>query len=344
MPNAHKQSLKILYPCPLNFESSKPKVPIVQSSLYNPCFKKIFRTTRTMISELFSVSMLILKAFSVCFALLVIVGAAASALQEKKIWANPKLPSLTPFGFLKAFLLNVFWMGLCAIGSVLTLIYCVIILNFDTRYFAHEIVERQVSKVLCKLFVGPVEVRGAENLPQIKPGSLAPVLVANHDSQVDIASVYHLNLSWRWIAKSSVIFLPGVGQIMWLSKHVLIDRVKKNNKSGTGTRNLYVQSNNSVQNGVPMFFFPQGTRRLGARLPFKDGAFKIAKENNTQLIPISIEIPLTAWNSSYPFGKANPVILTVHKAIESKDREIEDLKKQCYDTIYSVLPDYTKEN
>ena len=91
-----------------------------------------------------------------------------------------------------------------------------------------------------------------------------------------------------------------------------------------------------------MFFFPQGTRRLGERLPFKDGAYKIAKENNAQLIPISIDIPLTAWNSTYPFGKANPIVLTVHKPIDSKDKELEVLKKETFDVIYSVLPDYTK--
>jgi lysophosphatidate acyltransferase len=298
-----------------------------------------------MIPEAFSVLIWILKAFCLFFAALICAAAVASVFQEKKIWANPKLPSLTPFGLLKVYGLNVFWMGLCAIGALLTPLYCLLTLNFDTRDFAHFQVERRVSKFLCQLFVGPVEVRGAENLPAEKPGSgVAPVLIANHDSQIDIAAVYHLNRQWRWIGKSSIIFVPGVGQIMWLSNHVFIDRVKTKNKSSTGARNLYVQSNNSVQSGVPMFIFPQGTRRLGERLPFKDGAFKIAKENNTQLIPISIEIPLTSWNSSYPFGKSNPVVLTVHKPIESKGREIEDLKKQCFDTIYIVLPDYNKES
>ena len=93
-----------------------------------------------------------------------------------------------------------------------------------------------------------------------------------------------------------------------------------------------------------MFFFPQGTRRLGERLPFKDGAFKVAKENDSDLVPISIEIPLTAWNSFYPFTKANPVVLTVHKPISSKGKDLEQLKKESFDAIYSVLPDYTKQN
>ena len=33
----------------------------------------------------------------------------------------------------------------------------------------------------------------------------------------------------------------------------------------------------------------------------------------------------------------------MHKPIETKDKDVEILKKESYDVIYSVLPDYTKE-
>jgi len=130
---------------------------------------------------------------------------------------------------------------------------------------------------------------------------------------------------------------------MWLSRHVFIDRVSKKNTTKTGARNLYLQSNESVQQGVPMFFFPQGTRRLAKRLDFKDGAFKIATENNCTLIPISIDIPTSVWNSFYPWTTNKPIVLTVHKGIESKGKDIIELKQCCFDTIYSVLPDYSKD-
>jgi lysophosphatidate acyltransferase len=278
----------------------------------------------------------------------VFLAAVASVFQEQKIWKSPKLPSLTAIGLLKVFLLNLCWMGCCVIGSILTVVYCLVTSSSlkNSRDFAHTKVERYVAQFVCHCLVGPVEVRGTENLPAENCASPAPILIANHDSQIDLAAVYFFNRQWRWIAKSSVMILPGVGQIMWLSGHVFIDRrPKKNNNSKTGARNLYVQSNASIQSGVPMFFFPQGTRRLGERLPFKDGAFKVAKENDSKIIPISIEIPLTAWNSTYPFlGKADPVIITVHKAMESKGKDIETLKKESFETIYSVLPDYTKQS
>lgn len=299
--------------------------------------------------------MVIFKYIGLAWLIWVLLTGIGATLQERKVWKNPNLPSLTAFGLLKVFIFNILWMGLAQFGVIVAVIKAVITLNFDQRYLSHDIVERRLAQLLSKLLVCPkVEIKGLENLPPPHPGSPAPVFIANHASQIDVAVVYYLNRSWRWIAKSSVFILPGVGQLMFFGGHVFIDRVKKKNKTFTGTRNLYIKSNKSLQEGVPMFFFPQGTRRLGERLPFKDGAFKIAMENNSTLIPISIEIPVTAWNSPYPFftrttsksnNNVNPVVLTVHKGIESKDySEIEVLKSKCFDTIYSVLTDHSKQS
>jgi len=277
------------------------------------------------------------------------IAALAAVYQERKIWLDPRVPSLTAVGMIKVFCLNLVWMTVCFVGAVVTTIEAAVTKNWldlkHTREIAHKVVERRCAMLVTSLFVGPVVVNGAENLPSDEPGSPAPVYVANHASQIDSAAVYHIERQWRWIMKSSIMFLPGVGQITYLGDHIWIDRVRRKNKSkdsNTGPRNLYVKSDASIQEGVPMFFFPQGTRRIGERLPFKDGAFKVATNNDSLLVPISIEIPLTAWNSMYPFGKADPVVLTVHKPIESKGKDIETLKKETSEIIYSVLPNYSK--
>ena len=299
----------------------------------------------------------VLKVFRTLFVVAVLLGALASVHQEQKIWKNPKLPSLQPHALVKVYLLNVVWMMACGMGALLTPLYCLVTGSKDSRKWAHMVVERKVAQFLCHCFLGPVEVVGSEHLPpppnsdsnnKVSP---APVYIANHDSQIDLAAVYFLNREWRWIAKSSVMFLPGVGQIMYLSKHVFIDRVNPHNKKSaggaTGARNLYRQSNESIQKGVPMFFFPQGTRRLGERLPFKDGAFKVAMENKSSIIPISLEIPLTAWNSWYPLVRhpSPPSIrITVHPPISTVGKDIETLKQESFEIIYSVLPDFTKQS
>ncbi len=273
----------------------------------------------------------------------VIVLPILSVFQERKIWKSSLLPSISLFGTLKVFLFNVLWMGVTLVGGLALLPNFILgkFLGFDCQYEAH-VVERITAKICCLCFICPkVEIRGEENLPADDGSSPAPVYVANHASQIDLAVVYFLGKRFKWISKDSVRYLPGVGLIMTLSQHVFIKRTGKNRKS---VSNLYEQSNNSIQSGLPMFFFPQGTRRMAVRLPFKDGAYRVALDNESQLIPVSIEIPLTCWNSWYPLcllwgGKVDNVILTIHKPIQAKEgMDKEELKKKTYDAIFSVVP------
>ena len=66
-----------------------------------------------------------------------------------------------------------------------------------------------------------------------------------------------------------------------MGQHVFIKRKGKNKKS---VSNLYDQSKIAIQSGLPMFVFPQGTRRMAVRLPFKDGAYRIALENESRIV------------------------------------------------------------
>lgn len=279
-----------------------------------------------------------LRAF-LAYASMCLVFPLGAAFQEYKIWKPSGLPSISMYGVIKVYIFNVLWTGFCLLGAVL--IVPKWLLTGHVEHEAHSIVERQVAKLCIASMVGPVEVRGRENLPPNHPGSPAPVYIANHASQIDVAVVYYLWREFKWIAKSSVLIMPGVGQIMYFANHVFIQRKGKNKSS---VSMLYEKSNKAVQSGTPMFFFPQGTRRMAEKLEFKAGAFNVAIQNKSPLVPVSIEIPLDAWNRLYPLSllwgeKSNPIILTVHKMIPIKgDEDREALMTQCTNTIYSVLP------
>jgi 1-acyl-sn-glycerol-3-phosphate acyltransferase len=273
---------------------------------------------------------LFLLYFGLCFVVPIV-----SVYQEYKIWAPCIVPSLSVWGMLKVYLFNVVWTVACLFGALLLLPK--FFLTGSAEREAHAI-EHFVAFLCLRLFVGPVVVKNAEKLPSDEPGSPAPIYICNHASQIDLGAVYYINRRFKWIAKSSVRFLPGVGQIMALSKHVFIDRKTGKNKSSV--TNLYDKSNASVQAGCPMFFFPQGTRRMTERLPFKDGALNVALQNKSSLVPLSLEIPLDAWNRAYPLLKStSPIVLTVHDSINVKgDQDKEQLRQKCFDIIYSVLP------
>lgn len=275
--------------------------------------------------------------FCLCFPV-----SLASVYQEYKIWAPKSVPSLSLWGMLKVYIFNVIWTTTTLIASTL-LLPAYILSGGNIEKYA-VLAERYLAFLCVKFMVGDVVIKNPEKLPSDQPGSPAPVYICNHASQIDVGAVYFINRRFKWIAKSSVRMLPGVGQIMSLSNHVFIDRKTGKNKGSVS--NLYAKSNNAVQSGIPMFFFPQGTRRMAERLPFKDGALNVAMKNKSDLIPLSLEIPLGIWNSSYPFwGKPEPVVITVHDAIKvSGDENKDELRKKCCDTIYSVLADHRPDD
>ena len=275
------------------------------------------------------------------------LAAVVAVFQETKIWRPKGLPSLSLWAKLKVFIFNIAWYELCLAGSLLITAKWVLTLGAsDIEKDANRLVEDFVARSVYKALVGDFHVTGLENLPpeNIVP---APVYIANHASQLDTAVAYFLGRRFKWIAKKSVVFLPGVGTLMSIGKHVFIDR--KKGRNGKSVSNLFEKSNAMVQAGLPMFIFPQGTRCQVERLPAKEGAFIIAQTNKCPLVPVSIDIPATAWNSLYPlnilWGGDRPVVkITVHPFVNvtgTEDRE--KLKETCMKQIYSVLPSYESE-
>lgn len=285
----------------------------------------------------FTALYVLVVALSALFQILVAVASIAGAWQERKIWKHPGLPSLSTLGFAKVYLYNTIWLNLCFLAVVLAI--CKWILTLGMSNLSHDSfrLETMIATTLTGLCVGGAQVSGMEYLPAENTVP-APVYIANHASQLDAGIVYSINRRFKWIAKQSVALLPGVGQITWLSKHVFINR--KKGKNGKSVTNLFDKSNAAIQAGLAMFIFPQGTRRMDCRLPPKEGAFIIAETNKSVLVPISIEIPLNAWNTLYPFFGSKPIVkLTIHRPIpvdSAPDRE--SLKRKCMDQIYSVLP------
>jgi len=292
--------------------------------------------------------------------------------QEFLLWNNETaLKPLSLLGLIKVYCLAVLWMTLCLIGSVLLLPKYA--LTRDVSYETQCIVEPCITRFCAWLLLGKTRIIDIHKLPPPNDRLESNVLirkeqpndqhqekngyiyVANHSSMIDTMVVYHLSRRFKWWSKSSLKYIPGVGYIGILGKHILVDRFnKKNNKSALGrtptdtTRksqntasNLFTQSSFFLKEGHSVFVFPEGTRRMES-MPFKNGAFKIAVQNCIDVVPISIDIPRTnPWNGCYPFTRDEKVAatITVHNPIEvNKNTDLETLKAICHKTIFSVLP------
>lgn len=297
---------------------------------------------QTTLSYIVQISYYVLKAYLLLLALVPITA----VYQESKIWnPNPKLPSLSIFGMIKVYMLNLIWMTSTSIAALILLPKLILKGWKGVERDAHCLMER-MSAIACTIIVvGPVQIRNAHNLPV---DGTSCVYIANHASQIDLAVVYFILRGFKWISKSSVKYLPGVGILMAMSGHVFIERSSKSKDKSITVKKMYDEAKKNLADGIPMFIFPQGTRRLGERLPFKYGAYNMACDSQVPLVPISIDIPLNAWNDLYPLNllwlwgkKKDPIVLTIHEPIPvTKDMDKNDLMAKTEKIIYSVLPNF----
>ncbi len=127
-----------------------------------------------------------------------------------------------------------------------------------------------------------LDIYGQENIPTTKG---AFVIASNHESAVDIFSIFALGLQFRWLGKESMFRVPAIGAAMQHNGYIPIRRGdKESHKRALAQCDAYLRA------GTPILFFPEGTRSTTGHIgPFKIGAFKLAKENTVPILPVVLK-------------------------------------------------------
>jgi 1-acyl-sn-glycerol-3-phosphate acyltransferase len=126
-----------------------------------------------------------------------------------------------------------------------------------------------------------VQITGKEHLPCNSPH----VIVANHQSFVDILVLFRLRIHYKWVSKVENFRAPLVGWNMTLNRYIPIAR-------GTMKGNLQMMRSceEALRHGNSLMMFPEGTRSPdGAMRPFKDGAFELALRTQSPILPVVID-------------------------------------------------------
>lgn len=110
------------------------------------------------------------------------------------------------------------------------------------------------------------------------------VVVANHESFVDILLISHLPMEMKWLSKSEFFRFPLVGWMMRLARDVPLVR---------GDRRSVVDAlracRERLDDRVSVMIFPEGTRsKDGSLQPFKDGAFSTAIAKGLPILPLAV--------------------------------------------------------
>jgi 1-acyl-sn-glycerol-3-phosphate acyltransferase len=112
----------------------------------------------------------------------------------------------------------------------------------------------------------------------------ACVVVANHQSILDILLLSRMPREMKWIAKEVLFRVPWIGWMLRMSGDIAIERGERD----SGVEALG-KARAHLARGVPVMVFAEGTRsRDGRLLPFKSGAFRLAIEAGVPILPVAV--------------------------------------------------------
>ena len=111
------------------------------------------------------------------------------------------------------------------------------------------------------------------------------VIVSNHQSLLDILILFRLFKHFKWVSKTEIFRVPVIGWIMILNKYI---KVKRGDKKSI--LKMMETCKKVLKSGISILMFPEGTRSVDGNLGvFKDGAFNLALETQTDILPIIID-------------------------------------------------------
>lgn len=218
----------------------------------------------------------------------------------------------TPFGsgktaartVLRTFLTLITWIELflvATLGFVFVIAVYVPTFPFDRERVLSGRALRLVSMAAARFnpfwrfsVVGPLPSRAPRRT----------VCVSNHLSFTDIFLICHLPWEMKWLAKRTLFRIPCVGWGMWLVGDIAIDR-----NSPRSARASLERCAHYLERNVPVMIFPEGTRsKTGELQSFKDGAFRLAIETRSEMLPIAVwgtekALPKNDWRPGFSRGR-----------------------------------------
>lgn len=124
-------------------------------------------------------------------------------------------------------------------------------------------------------------VEGADKVDWSRPH----VLVANHESMIDICALFRaVPVPLRFMLKQELAKVPVIG---WFARQMGMVFIERGVSRSAPQRLREAVSR--VQRGATLVAFPEGTRGRGAVGAFKGGAFQVAIAAGVPVVPVSIE-------------------------------------------------------
>jgi 1-acyl-sn-glycerol-3-phosphate acyltransferase len=155
------------------------------------------------------------------------------------------------------------------------------------------------------------------------PGKGPYVVVANHQSMLDILLISRVPREMKWIAKDSLFRVPWMGWMFVLSGDIPVRRGDAESASGALRK-----AKEYLARGMSVMIFPEGTRsRTGALGSFKSGAFRLAIDAGVPVLPIAVEGTAAGYPKGSPWVRPCRGTARILEPVASTGLTVEEAPK-----------------
>jgi 1-acyl-sn-glycerol-3-phosphate acyltransferase len=229
-----------------------------------------------------------------------------------------------------------YWWSLFVAGALLGVLGPPILL-FSWLVNKHDLVYPWASfgaRWWLRLSGVRIKVRGLELLDPKQPY----VFVSNHRSYLDTAAIFvYTGRRIGVLAKKELLKVPVLGVGMGFVNVMAIDRT--NRESAIRTTEAAAKR---IQSGVSFAVFVEGTRaKPGELLPFKKGAFYMARQAGVPVVPVAIKNSDVLMGKGTGEARAGTIEMVLMSPVEmvdvSTDEDMNELIAGVRATIATEL-------
>jgi 1-acyl-sn-glycerol-3-phosphate acyltransferase len=174
--------------------------------------------------------------------------------------------------------------GLCYMGILfpLTFIVWLIVLPFDRqRFVTHRFLVCQSILISSMIPIWKIQTEGRGKALH----GTTYVIIANHQSILDILLINRLRYRFKWISKIENVRVPVLGWYLKMAGYITVNRGNEESKTEMLERSLKY-----LKEGISIMIFPEGTRSLNGEIGFfKRGAFQLAIQAEVPILPVVID-------------------------------------------------------
>lgn len=238
-----------------------------------------------------------------------------------------------------SFLFYIFVLAWSLVIYVMTFIALLLCYPFDKKRF----VVHKLSKWLTDAFFGfgLVMKRKVEGIENLDPNGTY-VMVLNHNSMVDILSIYNLPLVFKWVSKREVYRIPIVGRLLLAHGDIVINRAS----TKEAMQLVHTRGKQWLAKGASVAIFPEGTRSKDSEIHnFKAGAFILAKDAEVPILPIVLDGTDRVVSKGFFMNWSNRITIKILPPVSKQDvveRPIKEVMAEVHDNMVNALAEIRK--